>query len=77
MAEKNPHLYFLSTPAPGKKPSSQVPMVGDRPHNSHAKEEIKLRLSGRNKKHEINTKGGINRKTVAVDTNKVNQFINH
>jgi len=37
MANKKPHPHFLSTPAPGKRPSTQVPMVVDQSQTSHAK----------------------------------------
>jgi len=37
-------------PAPGKKTSTEVPLVRDQPHTSHEKWEIKLRLKGRNEK---------------------------
>jgi len=72
MVKKNRHPLLLSTPIPGKKPSTQVSLVRDQLHTSHAKEELKLRLQGRNKKHQINTWRGINRKALAIDTNKVN-----
>jgi len=37
MVKKKPHPLLLSTPAPGKKPSTQVSLVRDQPHTSHAK----------------------------------------
>jgi len=37
MAKEKHPTGFLSTPAPGKKPSTQAPLVRDQPHTSHAK----------------------------------------
>jgi len=72
IVKKELHPISCIHPAPGKKQSTEVPLVRDQPHTSHTKEEIKLRLRRLNEKHQINTRAGINRKTLAVDTNKVN-----
>ena len=38
MVKKEPRpLFFVSNPAPGKEPSTQVSLVRDQPHTSHAK----------------------------------------
>jgi len=49
--ERTPSPIFFSNPAPGKKPSTQVSLVRDQPHTSHAKQEIPLRLSGQKEKY--------------------------
>ena len=72
IVKKKPDPLFFSNRAPGKKPLSQVSLVRDQPHTGYAKQEIKLRLKGWNKNHQINTWGEINRKTLAVDINKIN-----
>jgi len=37
IVKKEPHPRFLSNPAPGKKPTTQVTLVRGQPHASHAK----------------------------------------
>jgi len=64
MVKKN-----LREPTGAREKAINPSISGPRPaHTSHAKYEIQLRLEGRNKKHQINTWGGINRKTLAVQT---------
>jgi len=37
MVKKEPHPLFVSNPAPGKKPPTEVSLVCDQPHTSHVK----------------------------------------
>ena len=64
MVKKN-----VREPTGAREKAINPSVSGPRPTAHHPRtKEINVRLEGRNKKHQIYTWGGINRKTLAVDT---------
>jgi len=68
MVMKEPHPLIFSNWRQGK--SHQLKSLWYETNRTRAvqNKKIHLRLKGRNKKHQINTRGGIKSKTLAVDT---------
>jgi len=77
MAKKKPHpLSFIH---PGTREKATNPSLSDMRPTAH--QPLKIRDPPPTKRSkriiQINSRGGINRKTVAVDTNKINNCYSH
>jgi len=73
---KNPSIS--NQQVPGKKPSTHIPLVWNQQPHQPRKIGNQSPTKRTEQENQINTWGGINRKTLAVDTNnKINNCYNH